>query len=803
MALAAEVARSARALDGASFALAHTLRHLDSNAPPAKTAIRQEAEAICISTQAVLDELVPINALLSPHATVVGNCIPGGARVRNGFDSLASILVTLLDNATAAVLDVAGTLARPTLTPTGAFERMVTHHGQLRAMYGIMHLSGKVVAHADVSRTLFVDVGSTPADADLDPMKWRAAIKMDDFYGRYFGFHYAPDMRNVLRVVNIARGSVDSVLQQDITAKAPALVKNVAMLGWGWIYSNIVIMNNLGFNINAASKIGTDKGVRPSLASVRAFMNLVEDPVISGVTGLASADTAIDRAFSIPAPEQFEDWRTLKLAMLAAADDMFETEGVDYKRLYEVFCSVKEPVTARLMSSNKRPANLQALQPSGTPNKVHKEEVNGTPVAQDDLQINFTNFSTPKKSIPGPAPASSAPLSVSLDAFTSDPHVGLGLAVDNNDGIQAAPKRESKSLNASPAARSCLTSTSEQPAPHSLHASPKADDQRASLGAKLNSAAESSYLASALKTEFSRIQTNVTTFLGLQQTPPASGLIVHFHGGGFLSQSSRGHSVYLKEWCADMADAVILSIDYKLAPEHQFPTALHECVYAYQWALAHSASLGTSADRVVFVGDSAGGNLALAAALLAGDIGLRRPDGVCLAYPSLYMSKAWSPSRLLSFFDPLLPLSVLELCMTSYLSEENQSRATEDPYISPVVASRDQLRQLPPVTCVCGELDPLLDDSAVFADRMKSAGRTKDVFRIYESMPHGFLNMIQVSQHARDASAFLSTQMADYLRIEFSRGNYKSTPPGPADQNGAAVASPGEPQSALSEAATL
>ncbi len=190
----------------------------------------------------------------------------------------------------------------------------------------------------------------------------------------------------------------------------------------------------------------------------------------------------------------------------------------------------------------------------------------------------------------------------------------------------------------------------------------------------------------------------------------------------------------------------------------------------------------------------------MATALLAGDIGLRRPDGVALAYPSLYVSKAWSPSRLLSFFDPLLPLSVLELCMTSYLTEAQLAECTHNAYISPVVADPQQLRRLPPVTAVCGELDPLLDDSALLADRLHRAGRCSDVFRIYESMPHGFLNMIQVSERARDATAFLAAQMAQYLRIQFRRGNTR--PETVSANGGLPAARPNSPE-AFSEAVTL
>ena len=84
--------------------------------------------------------------------------------------------------------------------------------------------------------------------------------------------------------------------------------------------------------------------------------------------------------------------------------------------------------------------------------------------------------------------------------------------------------------------------------------------------------------------------------------------VFHCHGGGFVAQSSNTHLIYLKSW-ARGAGAPIVSVDYSLAPEAPYPRALHEVFYAYLWALENAHLLGSTAENVIFAGDSAGGLL--------------------------------------------------------------------------------------------------------------------------------------------------------------------------------------------------
>ncbi|XP_068780375.1 hormone-sensitive lipase isoform X1 [Struthio camelus] len=152
---------------------------------------------------------------------------------------------------------------------------------------------------------------------------------------------------------------------------------------------------------------------------------------------------------------------------------------------------------------------------------------------------------------------------------------------------------------------------------------------------------------------------------GRRPGPPSPALLVHFHGGGFVAQTSRSHEPYLRAWARELG-APVLSVDYALAPEAPFPRALEECFYAYCWALRHCHLLGSTAQRVCLAGDSAGGNLCLTVSLRAAAFGIQRPDGIVAAYPVTMVQAAASPSRLLALLDPLLPLGVLCKCLSAY-----------------------------------------------------------------------------------------------------------------------------------------
>ncbi|CDQ85759.1 unnamed protein product [Oncorhynchus mykiss] len=166
----------------------------------------------------------------------------------------------------------------------------------------------------------------------------------------------------------------------------------------------------------------------------------------------------------------------------------------------------------------------------------------------------------------------------------------------------------------------------------------------------------------------------ISLSLGMKtkQSPPSRWLLVHYHGGGFVAQTSKSHEPYLKSWSQDLG-VPILSVDYSLAPDAPFPRALEDCFYAYCWAIKNHHLLGWTGENVCLAGDSAGGNLCITTSMRAASHGVRMPDGIVAAYPAILLTAYASPSRLLTLFDPLLPLSVLSRCLSAYAGEEPQA----------------------------------------------------------------------------------------------------------------------------------
>ncbi|XP_020716747.1 hormone-sensitive lipase isoform X1 [Ceratitis capitata] len=170
---------------------------------------------------------------------------------------------------------------------------------------------------------------------------------------------------------------------------------------------------------------------------------------------------------------------------------------------------------------------------------------------------------------------------------------------------------------------------------------------------------------------------------GWRRIPARSrSVLFHCHGGGFVAQSSKSHELYLRDWAAAL-DVPIISVDYSLAPEAPFPRALEEVFYAYCWMLRNAEHLGTTAERIVLAGDSAGANLCIGVALKCIEQGVRVPDGLFLAYCPTLISFVASPARLLCLMDPLLPFGFMMRCLRAYASpgreqmEENSKHIAE------------------------------------------------------------------------------------------------------------------------------
>lgn len=215
-------------------------------------------------------------------------------------------------------------------------------------------------------------------------------------------------------------------------------------------------------------------------------------------------------------------------------------------------------------------------------------------------------------------------------------------------------------------------------------------------------------------------------------------IVIHVHGGGFVSLSSSSHRSYLLKWAKNLK-LIHFSIDYRLAPEHTYPETLDDVWQAYNWIMNYAEqALGIKTKKVILIGDSAGGNLIFALTLRLIRAGLRVPDGLVLMYPSLSMDLSiFSPSYFLSIDDRLLPYSLMNLISKTYPGEG--ADASMDPFLSPLAASDELLSKLPPVRVVSGSNDPLHDENWRLLARLKGLKKEAKLV-VHENLSHAYLS---------------------------------------------------------------
>lgn len=223
--------------------------------------------------------------------------------------------------------------------------------------------------------------------------------------------------------------------------------------------------------------------------------------------------------------------------------------------------------------------------------------------------------------------------------------------------------------------------------------------------------------------------------------PGALPTVVFFHGGGFVLGDLDTHEATVRE-LADQCAAVVVSVDYRLAPEHPFPAGLEDALAATRWALENSSRLGGDS-RVAVAGDSAGGNLAAVVSQQLRDDGLA---GQLLIYPATELGGDY-PSLIENGTGYFLETEAIHRSREMYLGELDLQAAALDPRVSPLVGRLDGLA--PAVVALAG-FDPLRDSGRAYADALAAAG-TPVTLQLFESLVHGFAGMQQYSATAGQA----------------------------------------------------
>lgn len=216
---------------------------------------------------------------------------------------------------------------------------------------------------------------------------------------------------------------------------------------------------------------------------------------------------------------------------------------------------------------------------------------------------------------------------------------------------------------------------------------------------------------------------------------PMSGLpvLVYAHGGGWVMCGLETHDALCRE-IAVRAGVVVVSVDYRLAPEHPFPAPLEDFVAAARWVVGNASQVGGDPDRVAVGGDSAGGNLAAAACLVARDSGGPRLAAQWLAYPGLdgaSQRRSWAEYA----NGPLLTVENARTMWRMYAAGTD----LRHPYLSPLHAMSSA--GLPPTILITPQHDHGHDDAAAYAQQLREHGVAVQ-FESCEGLCHGFLSLI-------------------------------------------------------------
>jgi acetyl esterase len=220
-------------------------------------------------------------------------------------------------------------------------------------------------------------------------------------------------------------------------------------------------------------------------------------------------------------------------------------------------------------------------------------------------------------------------------------------------------------------------------------------------------------------------------------------VVVNFHGGGWVSGDPRQSDW----WCSSVAagaGVVVVSVDYRLAPEYPFPTAVEDSYAATCWVVERADALAVDASRVAVMGDSAGGNLAAVVSLLARDRGGPKIGLQVLIYPAVEMIDEF-PSKAENAEAPVLRAVDMDRHRDVYLNGADGS----DPLASPL---RAEHAGLPPALIQTAQYDPLRDQGAAYADALRSAGVDVRLTN-YADAVHGYASIPGLVPQARQALA--------------------------------------------------
>lgn len=227
-------------------------------------------------------------------------------------------------------------------------------------------------------------------------------------------------------------------------------------------------------------------------------------------------------------------------------------------------------------------------------------------------------------------------------------------------------------------------------------------------------------------------------------------VIVYYHGGGFVIANIDIYNASAQS-IAEQVGAVVVSVAYRLAPEHKFPTAHDDAYAAYAWTVKNAASIKGDPKKIAVLGESAGGNLAVATAIKARDNKIMVPTHIVSVYP-IAQTDMTTPSYTKNANAKPLNKAMMIWFTKNYVRTMADAK---DPRISLVNAN---LKGLPATTIITDEYDPLQSDGTILADKLKAAGVTVNS-KNYDGVTHEFFGMATVVPEAKEAQAFATSEL--------------------------------------------
>ena len=236
-------------------------------------------------------------------------------------------------------------------------------------------------------------------------------------------------------------------------------------------------------------------------------------------------------------------------------------------------------------------------------------------------------------------------------------------------------------------------------------------------------------------------------------TPDGAGpfpMIVYFHGGGWVIGNKQVYDGGARG-LAKQANAVVVSVDYRLSPEAKFPAAWEDALAAYKWTLTNAASIKGDPKKMALAGESAGGNLAVATAIAVRDAGLQAPLHVLAVYPVAQTSLTTE-----SYTEHAMAKPLNKAMIEWFVDKLTTSPANlKDTRLQLVDA---KLQGLPPVTLISAQIDPLQSDGVMLEKALKAAGVAVER-KNYDGVTHEFFGMAAVVAKAREAQEYAGQRL--------------------------------------------